>query len=135
MTEILIIGDERSLTNAYALALYRDGRQVETADGVFRARDRLAGPPVDLAIIDLPSADCSAGFLIEQARAAWPGCLVMVLVPMSGTKNSKLQQMGLFTPDAVLTHPVSPAHLVRSATSLLLCKRRPENPPAAQILA
>ncbi len=118
MCSILIVCEDACLLHAQAGRLDRAGHRVELAPDVFRARDRLSGDPCDVVVIDVRSPDGGMGLLIEQARAAWPGCAVMALVERPDVKRSKVHEMGLWTPDATLVHPVPGERLVREVAKL-----------------
>lgn len=118
MFSILFVGEDTCLAQSCALWLNAAGHAVETATNIFRARDRLCGEACDVAVIDVRSPDGGMGLLIEQARAAWPGCRVIALVPPAGFSRSKVHEMGLWTPDSVLVHPIGEAALVSAIADL-----------------
>lgn len=118
MPSILIVAEDPRLLHAQAGCLDRAGHAVELAPDVFRARDRLSGEPCDIVVIDVRSPDGGMGLLIEQARAAWPGCAVVALVERPDVKKTKVHQMGLWTPDVMLVHPVTEKRLLQAVAEL-----------------
>lgn len=118
MFRILIVGDDAPLVHSYARSLDDAGHRVELAPDVLRARDRLSGEPCEVVVIDVGSPDGGLGLLIEQARAAWPGCAVVALVRRTDIDRSKVHQMGLWTPDEMLVLPVSGGEVVRTVERL-----------------
>lgn len=113
MASILIVGDDIALLQSQAKLLEEADHRVEIAETSFQARERLAGPACDFILIDLRSPDGGMGLLIEQARAAW-GCKVIAMVQNSEPQRSKIHEMGLWTPDLELVHPVEPADLLKA---------------------
>lgn len=118
MLSILIVAEDPCLLHAQAGWLDRAGHAVELAPNVFRARDRLSGEPCNVVVIDVRSPDGGMGLLIEQARAAWPGCAVVALVERPDVKKTKVHEMGLWTPDVMLVHPVTEKRLLRAVAEL-----------------
>lgn len=112
MASILIVGDDLALMQSQEKLLLKEGHRVETARDMFQARERLAGPPCDFVLIDVRSPDGGMGLLIEQARAAWEGCKVIAMLQRPDQGRGKVQEMGLWTPDRELIHPVAPADLL-----------------------
>jgi DNA-binding NtrC family response regulator len=133
MASILIVGDDFPVVQAQAGRLHSGGHLVEVAQDIFRARDRLSGEPCDLVIIDVRLPDGGMGLLIEQARAAWPGCAVVALVQRADLRHSKVHEMGLWTPDAVLVHPVSTDDLARTVASLGRYHEVGDEPPLREV--
>lgn len=118
MSSILFVSDDAPLVQSHARLLGDAGHAVEIAPDVFCARDRLSGEPCELVVIDVRSPDGGMGLLIEQARAAWPGCAVVALVQRPDVRRTKVHEMGLWTPDAVLVRPVSGEALVGAVCAL-----------------
>lgn len=118
MSSILIVAEDPFLLHAQAGWLDRAGHRVEMAPDVFRARDRLSGDPCAMIVIDVRSPDGGMGLLIEQARAAWPSCVVVALVERPDVKKTKVHQMGLWTPDVMLVHPVTEQRLLGAVAEL-----------------
>lgn len=118
MARILIVGDNAALVQAQTDLLEKAGHRVEAASDTFRARDRLSGEACDFVVIDVRSPDGGMGLLIEQARAAWPGCVVVAQVLRADLRRTKVHEMGLWTPDAALIHPVSAEDLLGTVTAL-----------------
>ena len=112
MASILIVGDDVALMQSQEKLLMDAGHQVEIARDMFRARERFSGPACDFVLIDVHSPDGGMGLLIEQARAAWEGCKVIAMLQRSDQQRSKVHEMGLWTPDRELIHPVGPAELL-----------------------
>ena len=129
MLRVLIVGDDSSLLHMHAGPLDKAGHRVEIAADVFRARERLSGDPCDVVVIDARSPDGGTGLLIEQARAAW-GCSVVALVQRPDLRRTKVHEMGLWTPDAMLVHPVARDELVCAVAAL--GERRPAEMPRAR---
>lgn len=131
MSSILIVSEDACLLHAQTGSLERAGHLVELAPDVFRARDRLSGEACEIVVIDVRSPDGGMGLLIEQTRAAWPGCGVIALVERPDLGRTKVHQMGLWTPDVVLVHPIGGERLMRAVTDLADCLEAPASPEAA----
>ncbi|MFK7941704.1 MAG: hypothetical protein AB8B85_02140 [Paracoccaceae bacterium] len=119
MAEILLIGDTQVRMDSYALTLSAIGHDVELCGTLYAARDRLSGPAVDLAIVDVTSPDGGLGLLCGQIVAAWAKVRTLALTPYHDFSHTKLEQMGLWKPTNALVHPVSDVRLVQSVTQLL----------------
>lgn len=118
MADILLIGETRARMDAYALALDSAGHEVELCETAHAARDRLFGDRTDLVVIDVTSPDGGSGLLCGQAHAAWPDTPILALAPFRDFSQTKLGQMGLWTPTEVLVHPVGPEQLVQKVESM-----------------
>lgn len=118
MASILIVAEDPRVLHAQTGWLDRAGHAVELAPDVFRARDRLSGERCDVVVIDVRSPDGGMGLLIEQARAAWPGCAVVAQVERPDVKRTKVHEMGLWTPDVMLVHPVTERRLLGALAEL-----------------
>lgn len=118
MPLVLIVGDDLTVLQRFAAPLRGAGHEVEVTADAFRARERLSGAPCDVVVIDARSPDGGTGLLIEQARAAWPGCAVVALVDRPDLRRTKVHEMGLWTPDAVLVHPVPAEELLGTVQTL-----------------
>src|SRR5690625_4459214 len=102
MASILIVGDDLALIQSQETLLMDAGHHVEVARDMFRAQERLSGPPCDFVLIDMRSPDGGMGLLIEQGRAAWKGCKVIAMLRRKKQPRSKVHEMGLWTPDREL---------------------------------
>jgi CheY-like chemotaxis protein len=70
---ILIVDDDQDFLTQQKLRLESAGCRVECAEGALRARERLAGPEPDLAIIDLMMEDMDGGIVLaRELKAHWP---------------------------------------------------------------
>lgn len=119
MTLILLIGETHVRMDTYALALNATGHQVELCRSAYAARDRLFGIEPEMVIVDVTSPDGGLGLLCVQARAAWPRARILALTPYSDFSQTKLVQMGLWTPTEMLVHPVSAEQLVLRIVTML----------------
>src|SRR5690625_2137693 len=114
MASIQIVGDDVALMQLQEKLLIDAGHQIEIAPDMFQAQERLSGPPCDFVLIDVGSPDGGMALLIEQARAAWEGCRIIAMLRHSDQQRSKVHEMGLWTPDRELIHPVEPDELLRA---------------------
>lgn len=118
MAEILLIGDNQARIDAYALAISALGHEVDICRSAHAARDRFSGSQPDLVVVDVTSPDGGSGILCGQALAAWPRVQILALAPFRDFSRTKLEQMGLWRPTAMLVHPVGPDRLVRQVVAM-----------------
>ena len=126
MADILLIGDTQARMEAYALALSALGHSVELCVTAHAARDRLAGPAVELVVVDIDKPDGGMGLLCGQACAAWPAVKLIALAPFRDFSQTKLVQMGLWEPTEVMVHPISDARLVDTISHVLASQKSPK---------
>lgn len=84
MATVLICEDDRSVARLLALTFGLEGHGTEVVADGEAAAARLAGPPVDLAVLDvmLPGRDGLSVLRELRTRPGWEECRVIVLTAL-----------------------------------------------------
>ena len=87
--KVALVEDDAAFQEAFrtALAGAPDLAMVGLAATVAEARALLAGPPVDVLVVDLGLPDGSGVDVIGQAHARWPGCAIMVATTFADERH------------------------------------------------
>lgn len=117
MSRIGLIADP-ALSSAWTSALGESEFNVEICADSIEFQEHFSDQAFEILIIDVPNPDWGEAMLIPQARAAWPDCKVVAVVPGYTFRSSAVYQMGLWTPDQVLVKPVSPRVLAATISFL-----------------
>lgn len=123
MAAILIVDCVFSRAEELAHLLLAEGHAVTIEPDSFKAREQLSGPSYDLLIVDASMPDGGAGLLIAQARLAWTRTPVLAIVDGEKLRMSKLAEMGLWAPDAVVESPCTTGAITFTASRLLKLNR------------
>lgn len=106
MSSILCFGSSGAVA-IWDRTLRHEGHDVERVDTLQGVQERFSGDVVDILIIDMSNADTGEALLIPQARAAWPGCKVIVATSSYAFRTSEFYRMGLWSPDQLMLRPVN----------------------------
>ncbi len=87
--KVALVEDDAAFQEAFrtALAGAPDLAMVGLAATVAEARVLLAGPPVDVLVVDLGLPDGSGVDVIGEAHARWPGCAIMVATTFADERH------------------------------------------------
>lgn len=87
--KVVLVEDDAAFQEAFrtALAGAPDLAMVGLAATVAEARALLAGPPVDVLVVDLGLPDGSGVDVIGEAHARWPGCAIMVATTFADERH------------------------------------------------
>ncbi|KQV62442.1 MULTISPECIES: response regulator transcription factor [unclassified Caulobacter] len=87
--KVVLVEDDTAFQEAFrtALAGAADLAMVGLAATVAEARALLAGPPVDVLVVDLGLPDGSGVDVIGEAHARWPGCAIMVATTFADERH------------------------------------------------
>jgi len=87
--KVALVEDDAAFQEAFrtALAGAPDLAMVGLAATVAEARALLAGPPVDVLVVDLGLPDGSGVDVIGEAHARWPGCAIMVATTFADERH------------------------------------------------
>lgn len=113
---LLVVEDESNFASLLAMALRKEGYQVEVSDSVEQAMDYLNRETIDLLITDWMLPDGTGGQVCAVARNS--GRLLPIIV-LSGAMNERSQTIVDCNPDAFMAKPVRMAHLLMQVRDLL----------------
>jgi DNA-binding NarL/FixJ family response regulator len=87
--KVVLVEDDAAFQEAFrtALAGAPDLAMVGLAATVAEARALLAGPPVDVLVVDLGLPDGSGVDVIGEAHVRWPGCAIMVATTFADERH------------------------------------------------
>jgi CheY-like chemotaxis protein len=119
MAKVLIVSETPARPDALALELVGLGFEVEAFGTAAKARDRLNGPAPDAVVVEVSCPNSGMGMLVGQARAAWPGTIIVALTTFGDAQDSMLDQMGLWHPDLTLPSRTGAVRLARQLTHVL----------------
>lgn len=122
---ILAVDDDRDFLEQTRLMLQAGGYEVETADSVAAARERLAREKPDLAVVDLMMEHMDGGFQlchdIKRMDASIPVILVTGVASETGLDFDAAtpEERSWIQADAVLAKPIRPEQLQHEIRRLL----------------
>ena len=128
MASILVVEDDQPIADAVLYALRRDGMTAEARGSLAGARERLAGPGVDLVILDLTLPDGSGFSLLDELRRAGDAPRVIVLT----SRDEDIDCVASLEAgaDDYVTKPFSPRALVARIRAVLRRGASPLPSPA-----
>lgn len=87
--KVALVEDDAAFQEAFrtALAAAPDLAMAGLAATVAEARALLAGPPVDVLVVDLGLPDGSGVDVIGEAHARWPSCAIMVATTFADERH------------------------------------------------
>ena len=113
---ILVVDDDRTLTDVVGRYLIRDGHRVECVHDGLAALHRIDQEPPDLVVLDLMLPGVSGLEVCRQLRARWP--IPVVMLTALGEEADKI--VGFETgADDYMTKPFSPRELMLRVRSVL----------------
>jgi len=111
MARILLIEDEPDTSYALTAVLCGAGHDVDTADGVGSALERLADQPYDLMVCDLQLAHNQASVVLAAAQTADLGAVAISGGGLAAAADKLRQEKAVTTPD---NYPLSVNALINA---------------------
>jgi len=94
---VLIVDDEPLVLRVLEEQFREDCFRTETAEDLRSLRQRLAGPPPSLVLLDLQLPDGNGIDMLPRLRAAWPGTAVIVMTGHGSVSGAvRAMQLGAF---------------------------------------
>jgi CheY-like chemotaxis protein len=115
----LVVDDERGIAELVAVALRRDGLEVETATSGRAALARLARDGIDLVISDVRMPDLDGAALIAALRAVRPALARRLILITGVVLGAQTSEMVCASGLPVLEKPLDMAALRREVRRLL----------------